>query len=117
MTFKEKATDMYNMVYSGKMMDAFEKYYHENVSMQENNEAPCLGKAANRERELGFLAMVKEMHGGGIDAITSDETNGITMVQSWMDVTYQDGNRIKMDQVAVQKWDGDMIVTEKFYHQ
>lgn len=117
MSYLQKAKDLYAMIGQGQLLDAFEQYYHNDVVMEEAGEAPRVGKDVNREYEKKFLAMVKEIHGGGVDAFASDEENGVTMVQNWMEVTFQDGNRIKMDQVAVQKWDGDQIVHEKFYHK
>ena len=34
MTHLEKATDLYQLINSGKLMDGFEKYYHQNVVLQ-----------------------------------------------------------------------------------
>ena len=48
--------------------------------------------------------------------ITSDEEKGIVFHQSSMDVTFKDGNRVQMEQVGVQRWEGDFIVNEKFYN-
>jgi len=31
-------------------------------------------------------------------------------------VTFKDGNRVKMEQVARQKWVGNKIVEERFYY-
>jgi hypothetical protein len=33
-----------------------------------------------------------------------------------MDVTFKGGQRAKMNQVAVQKWEGEQIVHEEFYY-
>lgn len=115
-TYKEKISDIYSMMGQGKLMDAFEKYYHENVVMTELGGEPRKGKAANREYELKFVSSLKAVHGMTIDAITSDEANKVTMVESSMDAEFVDGNRMNMSQVAVQKWDGDQIIDEKFYH-
>ncbi|HQW46268.1 MAG: nuclear transport factor 2 family protein [Bacteroidetes bacterium] len=117
MTYKEKATDLYNMINSGNLMDAFEKYYHQDVVMQEIGEDKRVGKEVNRAYELKFLSMIKEVHGAGVPAMASDEENGIVFVENWMDITFQDGNRINMAQVCVQHWDGDLIVSETFYHK
>ena len=48
-------------VLSGKIMDAFEKYYADDVVMQENSEDPRVGKAANRKAEEEFYGV-----GGGV---------------------------------------------------
>ncbi|PSR15173.1 MAG: nuclear transport factor 2 family protein, partial [Bacteroidetes bacterium] len=49
--------------------------------------------------------------------IGADEAAGTTFVESMMEVTFKDGNRVQMEQVAVQKWEGDQIVHERFYYQ
>lgn len=117
MSYLQQATDLYAMVGAGQILDAFEKFYHQDVVMQEIGEEPRVGKDVNRDYEKNFVASVKEIHGGGVDAITSNEETGVTMVQSWMDITFQNDVRVKLDQVAVQKWDGNLVVKETFYHK
>jgi hypothetical protein len=117
MSYLQKAKDLYAMIGQGQLLEAFEKYYHNDVVMQEAGEAERTGKDVNREHEKQFLGMLKEVHGAGVDGFTSDEENGITMVENWMDMTFQDGNRVRMEQVAVQKWQGDQVIREKFYHK
>ena len=117
MTHLEKVTDLYALINSGKLMEGFEKYYHPNVVMQEIGEAAREGKDANREYELKFLGMLKAFHGAGVTAVTSNEAENKTMVESWMDATFQNDSRVKMEQVAVQTWKGDHIIHETFYHK
>lgn len=116
MTYKEKAQDLYAQIGQGKLLDAFDQYYGDDVVMTEPR-GTREGKAACREYEVQFLGMVKEFHGMEVQSITSDESTGVTTVESSMDVTFQDGNRANMEQVAVQKWQGDHIVHERFYYQ
>ncbi|MEM6842032.1 MAG: SnoaL-like domain-containing protein [Bacteroidota bacterium] len=116
MTYLEKAKDLYNMVNSGQLMDAFEKYYHQDCVMVEATGDKREGKDANRQYEEKFLSSIKEFHGAGVGSIAANEEDKATTVESWMDVTFQDGNRVKLEQVAVQKWDGDHIVNERFYY-
>ena len=106
----QNATEMYQMINGGKLMDAFEKFYHPNVVMQEIGEAPRTGKDANREHEINFLGTIKTFHGSGVTHITSNEAESVTMVESWMDITFQNDARVKVEQVAVQIWDGDHII-------
>ncbi len=116
MSYKKQVSEMYQIIGQGKMLDAFEKYYHDNVVMIEATGETRKGKDTNRKAEKEFLASVKEMHGGGVTGITSDEENGITMVESWMDVTFLDGRHIIMEEIARQKWEGDKIIEERFYY-
>ena len=116
MTYQEKAQDIYNMLGQGKLLDAFDKYYHDDVVMTEPR-GTREGKAACRAYEEQFLNMIKEFHTLEVLSIGSDESNKTSFVESLMEVTFQDGNRVKMEQVAVQKWEGDQIIHERFYYQ
>lgn len=117
MTHLEKVTNLYKMINSGQFMEGFEKYYHQDVVMQEIGEEPRVGKDQNREHEIKFIEMIKEFHGSGVLAITANEAENKTMVESWMDMTFQNGVKMNAQQVAVQTWDGDYIIKETFYHK
>ena len=54
-TLLEKISDLNDLVLQGKSLEAFDKYYHEDVIMQENENAPMVGKAINRKREEEFF--------------------------------------------------------------
>jgi ketosteroid isomerase-like protein len=116
MTLREKTQDIYNLVGQGKLLDAFDKYYADDVVLTEPR-GTWKGKAACRAHEVEFLSMVKEFHGMEVKAITSDEEAGIVMHETSMDITFQDGNRVNMEQVGVQKWKDGKIVHERFYYQ
>ena len=116
MTYQEKAQDIYNMLGQGQLLDAFDKYYAENVVMTEPR-GTREGKATCREYEVQFLNNIQEFHNLEVRSIGSDEVNGVTFVESAMDVTFKDGNRVNMEQTAVQRWEGDQIVHERFYYE
>jgi hypothetical protein len=117
MTYKEKAQEIYNLMFQGKLLEAFDTYYADNVVMQELGEEPRVGKAINREYEIKFLDSIQEIHGGGVSAIASDEANKVVFIENWLDVTFKSGMRINMAQVCVQTWEGEHIVKETFYHK
>ena len=115
MTFKEKTQDIYNLILQGQLLEAFDKYYHEEVIMTEPR-GTRNGKAECRQYEEQFLGMIQEFHGLEVKNLASDEENGVVFVETSMDVTFKDGNRAVMDQVSVQKWSGDQIIHEEFYY-
>ena len=116
-SYLERAADIYKMMGEGKMLDAFDKYYHDDVVMQEATGEVREGKATNREFEEQWLASIEEFHGGGARSITSNEEEKVTMVEAWADITFKDGNRRTMEEVAVQHWNDDgLIVRERFYY-
>ncbi len=113
----DRATDIYKMMGEGKMLEAFDKYYHDDVVMQEATGDVREGKATNRQFEEQWLASIAEYHGGGARAITSNEEARVTMVEAWADITFKDGNRMMLEEVAVQHWNEDgLIVRERFYY-
>jgi len=117
MTYLEKAADLQQQMAEGKTMEAFERYYADNVTVTEvPTHEVRKGKDAQRAAINQWMETVKEYHAGGVNSIASNEKDGITTVESWMDITTTDGIRMKMEEVAVQKWDGDQIIDEKFYY-
>ncbi len=106
--------DLIKMIGEGKIMETFEKYYADNVVMQENEEAPRIGKDASREYEKAFVNGITEMHGMKVLGIAVGEN--YSTVESFMDVTHKDWGRMARTQVAVQRWENGQIVNEKFYY-
>ena len=115
MSYKEKAQDIYYQLQQGKLLDAFDKYYAEHVVMTEPR-GTREGKAECRDYEEQFLNSVQEFHSLEINKVGSNEDEATSFVESTMDVTFKDGNRVTMEQVAVQQWEGDYIVHERFYY-
>jgi hypothetical protein len=116
MSLKEKITDVYNHVQNGTAMDAFEKYYADSVVMIMEDGTEVEGKDANRNRENEFFGSIKSFNGMGIQTITSNEDEGTTAVESWMDVTFKGADEsTKIHQVATQQWKDGKIVRERFY--
>jgi ketosteroid isomerase-like protein len=101
-------------VLSGKIMEAFEKYYADDVVMQENSEEPRKGKEANRKAEEEFMASVEAFNGASVKA---SAVNGDVTFSEWeMDITFKGGHRVKMNQVAVRRWKNGKIAHERFFY-
>jgi ketosteroid isomerase-like protein len=115
MTYLEKAEDLYAMMETVQVMEAFEKYYHLDVTVIEPTGETRQGKDAQRKAIEEWMAGVDEMHGGDTPWVTSNEEAGVTMVRSSTEVTMQ-GHRMVMSEVAVQQWEGDQIIREEFFY-
>jgi hypothetical protein len=114
MNIQELDQALNQQILSGDIMGAFDKYYAEDVVMQENSAEPFVGKAFNRDREQQFVNSIAEFHGA---AVLSSAVNGNTSFGEWeMDVTFQGGFRVKLAQVAVRTWKDGQIVRERFYY-
>lgn len=117
MSVLENAQKLQQMLGEGKVMEAFEELYHENVQVYEMPTGEHRnGKDAQRKAIEGWMGMVQEHHGGGCNSITANEDTGITCAETWTDFTPKEGDRMKMQEVAVQKWQDGQIIEEKFYY-
>jgi len=117
MSVLDHAKDLQQMMFDGKTMEAFEKYYHEDVKVIEvPTGEERHGKGAQRKALEEWMNSVEGFHGGGIDSVCSDEENQVTTAESWSDISFKDGSRMKMAEVAVQKWKDGQIIEEKFYY-
>lgn len=106
--------DLNSMILEGKAMEAFEKYYAEDVVMQENELPPTIGKDANREREKDFFSKVVEFRGADVKAVAIGD--GVSMVEWFFDYTHKDWGERRYHQVSVQRWKDGKIVHERFYY-
>jgi len=102
------------LVLEGKLMDAFEKYYDEDVVMQENEMMPTVGKGLNRQRELKFLDDVQEFRKAAVKGIGVGDN--ISFVIWEYDYTHKEWGKRSYSQVSVQQWSKGKIVKEQFIY-
>ena len=107
--------ELNRMILSGQALEALHKFYDEDCAMQENNDAPCRGKAANLEREKEFFATVEQFHGAKVLAQGIGED--VTFSEWENDVTLKGMPRMTMNQVAERRWKDGKIVHERFFHK
>lgn len=106
--------DIKNLVLQGKAMEAFEKYYADDVVMQENEHPATVGKAVNRERELEFFSKVVEFRGADVKQVAYGDD---VIISEWsLDYTHADWGKRTYDQVSVQQWKDGKVVHERFYY-
>ena len=114
MDIKAMVDDMNQMVLGGKILDAFEKYYADDVVMQDINMEPVVGKDANREREQKWISGITEFRCAEVKNVAVGDN--VSMVEWFMDYSHNEYGDVKLMQVAVQTWRNDKIVKEVFYH-
>ena len=101
-------------ILKGDILNAFEKFYAEDVVMQENADAPKVGKETCRQAEQAFLDAVEQIHGV---RLLGAAVNGDTSYSEWeFDATYKGGGRVKLTQVAARRWKDGRIAHERFYY-
>ena len=106
--------ELNSMVLNGKAMEAFEKYYHDEVSMQENNLAPTISKAANRDREIQFSRDITEFRRAEVKGMAVGD--GISYVSWRYDYTHRNWGVRNYNQVSIQQWKEGKIIHEQFIY-
>lgn len=116
MKLEESVKGYFELVNQGKSLEAFEKYYAEEIIMQEPGEEPRVGKEANRKFEQEYMASIEEMHGAEIKNVAINSETGVVFIQAWMDATFKGYGRMQMEEVQVQTWKDGQIVNERFFY-
>lgn len=106
--------ELNEMLRQGKHLDAFEKFYAENIVMMENDQ-PFEGKEANRKREQEFFGGIQELHSASVGE--SAVSGNTSFCEQAFDATFKDGNRIQMEEIAVRTWENGQVVKERFYYK
>lgn len=111
---KEKLKDLNQLVLDGKLLDAFDKYYHDDVHMQENTLPPTLGKTANRAREEQFLSDIVEFRGA--EVLSMGIGADVSYVEWKFDYTHKDWGVRNYTQISKQHWKDGKIIKEQFIY-
>lgn len=114
MSVKTQVQAVIDGIKAGKILETFDAYYADDVVMTENRKDERIGKAANRKYEIEFLNNVQEFHGAQVGRVIVDGDHAA--VEWTFDLTFKGGNRVTMQQVAVQTWKNGKVVREDFYH-
>ena len=106
--------DLNNQILQGKALEAFEKYYPDDVVMQENNQPATVAKDANRQWEKEYFGAITQFHGAEVKNLALEDN--LSMVEWSMDYDHKEYGRVKSHQVAVQTWRHGQIVNKHFYY-
>lgn len=106
--------ELLDFVRQGRIMDAMQEFYADDVVMEEPAYGKTVGLAANLEREKKFVDSVKEFKSFEVPRMAvGDNVSFYENVMDWVDVN---GQEIHVEQVSVAEWKGGKIVHERFYY-
>ena len=113
-TIHANVTELLDMLKQGQFVEAQEKFFHDDVVLQEGNSEPKQGKefCINQEKEV--LAGVAEFI--GYNATGFAVTEGTSFYEATMEYVEKSGNHVKVEQSVVTNWEDGKIVRERFYH-
>src|SRR3989338_2820841 len=116
MKLKNNVGKLNILIKKGKIMEAFEKYYGEEVIIQVNGNSPITGKDQNRKREMIFLQEIEKLNSAEIKSVTFGGVDDNVSVTEWaINIKNKDGRRKIIYRVNVQHWKDDKIINEKLY--
>lgn len=102
------------LIVQGKSVDAFQKFYAEDVVAQENDEPERKGRDAwMRARQEMEKNLTK------FDArVLAHAANGDTSFSEWeYNIELAGMGAMRIVQVAVRRWKNGRVVRERFYHK
>ena len=94
--------------------EALEEFYTENASMQENQSAPRVGRAAHVAHERRVLAKAKTVSS---ECVRPVFVSGDRVVIRWIfRFEWLDGTVTRMEELACQRWEGERVAEETFFY-
>lgn len=102
------------LVEGNHFLEAIERFYADDATMQENHRPPRVGKAT-------LLASERKVLGGSRSVVARCVrplfVHGDQVVIRWV-FEFEDHYRMvaRVDELALQRWRGEQIVEEKFFY-
>ncbi|MDO8628357.1 MAG: nuclear transport factor 2 family protein [Nanoarchaeota archaeon] len=113
---KNNVAKLNALIKEGKIMEAFDKYYGENIVTQVNGNNPITGKKQNRKREMIFLQEIEKLKLAEIKSVTfGGSDDNISMTEWAITIENKEGLQKKIYRVNVQHWKDSKIINERLY--
>lgn len=101
------------LILSGEPLAAFERFYSEDIVLQENTAPEIVGKARNREREAVFFGSIARTR---VQLLGSAVGDGVTYSEWIYELQFKDGRLVRMTEVSARRWRDGLVVHERFYY-
>lgn len=103
------------LIISGETIEAMERFYAENVTMQENDDSPRVGKLVCLEHEKSMLFSVKSLKSTLLNQAI-DHQNQVVFSEWKFEFTNHKDKTSILQEISVQHWQEGQIQHEKFYY-
>ncbi|MDB5427670.1 MAG: polyketide cyclase [Phenylobacterium sp.] len=114
MPSRERVQAFVALVEQAKFVEALEAFYHPHASMQDNQQPPRLGRERLIADERATMARFETMT---TDPVTDLLVDGDKVTIRWrFTFTPAEGPPMIMEEVALQRWEGDRIAEERFFY-
>jgi hypothetical protein len=115
MSVEKLDAELNAMILGGEFLRAFDRFFHEDVEMRENDSEPVVGYGVNREREKAFVAAIASLN--ELRLLSSAVSGNVSFSEWILDCTLKDGTGMRLEQVAVRRWREGKVIAERFYYR
>jgi hypothetical protein len=114
MPTRERVEAFVALVEAADYVTALEQFYHPHASMQDNQQPPRLGLERLIADERATMARFARMQ---TDKVTDLLIDGDKVTIRWkFTFTPAEGAAMVMEELALQRWEGDRIAEERFFY-
>jgi hypothetical protein len=110
---RARVEDFIRTIERGQFLEALSEFYAEDMTAQENTQPPRVGRAAQFANEEAAL---KRMRFDVIKAVSFLIDGDRVAIHYNFEMTTVNGDRLRMDEIAYQLWQGDEIVSERYFY-
>ena len=95
-------------------VEAIEEFYTKDASMQENQSPPRVGRDLLMARERAVLAKARSVQSTCVRPVF---VSGDNVVVRWVfDFEWLDGTKMRLEELAYQRWEGERVAQETFFY-
>ncbi len=94
--------------------EAVEEFYAQDCVIRENQSEPRLGRNAQVSREKALMAKASRLESRCVPPVIHSGNN--VSIHWIFEFHWPDGTVTRMEEVALQRWEGERIVEETFFY-
>lgn len=113
MPTRERVAAFVAAIEKKQFLEAIPEFYAEDMTAQENNEPPRIGREAQVANEKRALAAMRFEESRVASYLVDGDRVAIHYV---MEIVTLDGVRCHMEEIAYQEWSDDRIVRERYFY-
>ena len=113
---QQNVKKLFELATIGNTIQAMELFYADDVTMQENEEAPRIGKQFCLAHEKQLLENTKDV---SIKVINQaiDFSQQVVFTEMEINFTTKKGVKLHLKEISIQHWHEGQVIKEKFYYK
>ncbi len=114
LSITERVEKLNDMIAEGKLLEAFEKFYAEDVNRQQYDDPAIIGKDACRTAEENWVIDITSFKKAAVKNIMIGDT--VSVIEREFEYTHRDKGSQKYTQFSMQVWNCDGQIINEFIH-